>query len=521
MKQAPSLTERTLGSAVWMFSGTGIQAGLRLLVLTILARLLGPADFGLAAAASVVIGFFQIFLRTGIRPVIVQRPVLEERHLRTAFTLSIALGTVFAGLVIAFAAPIARWSFGMPELAPVLEVVAFLLPVQSVGVVASSLLERELRFSWIVRRELFAYVFGYGLVGIALAFAGYGVWALVAAYLSQELLVAAFSLWAQPHPKRPQLDPAAARELTYYGTGFAAGRIGNFGAANGDNWVAGRFLGGEALGYYKYAFELTGMVGMLFGTVLDKVLFPALAKVQGDRALLGTAYRRGVGLSTAIVLPVSAAFFVLAPELVRVVLGPGWEAVVPPFRVLALALVIRTTSTMSDSLARATGAGYQRAWRQGVYAALVIGLAYAAHSFGLAALAAGVTIAILANSLLMIHLSMQVADLTWRQVLAAHFSAGPSFFLSAGMMAGSAAAARALALPPLAVVLLASAATGAALLAALRFRPGLLLGSDGTSAANTLIRAAVERFPRLLHVPLAAGVIGALARASSADSARP
>ena len=521
MKQAPSLTERTLGSAVWMFSGTGVQAALRLLVLTVLARLLGPEDFGLAAAATVVIGFFQIFLRTGIRPAVVQRPVLEERHVRTAFTLAIAIGIVFGAIVAAFAGPIAQWSFGMPALAPVLEVVALLLPIQSIGVVAGSLLERELKFSWIVRRELFSYVFGYGLVGIALAFAGFGVWALVGAYLSQELLMTAFSLWAQPHPKRPQLDRAAARELAYYGTGFAAGRIGNYGAANGDNWVAGRFLGGEALGYYKYAFELTGMVGTLFGTVLDKVLFPALAKVQGDRAVLGAAYRRGVGLSTAVVLPVSAGLFVLAAEIVRVVLGPGWEAVVPPFRVLALALVIRTTSTMSDSLARATGAGYQRAWRQAVYAALVIGLAYAGHPFGLAGIAAGVTLAILVNSVLMIHLSMQVANLSWRQVLAAHFAALPSFVLSAGVMAATAAGARFLALPPLAVVLLASAATAVALLAALRLRPGLLLGRDATTAANTLVAAALDRFPRLSQLPLAAGLIAALARAASVTPARP
>ena len=514
MRQARTLTERTLGSALWMFSGTGIQAALRLVVLTVLARLLGPKDFGLAAAATIVIGFFEILLRTGIRPAVIQRPALEERHVRTAFTLSLAVGVVAGGLLAFFAKPIAVWSFGMPDLGPVLAVVALLLPIQSLGVVAGGLMERELRFDWIVRREVISYVFGYGLVGITLAVAGFGVWALVGAYLAQALLMTSFSLWAQPHPKGLWLDPAAARELSYFGSGFAAGRLGNYGAANGDNWVAGRFLGGEALGYYKYAFELTGMVGTLFGTVLDKVLFPALAKVQGDRVVLGTAYRRGVGISTAVVLPVSALFFVVAPELVRMVMGSGWDAVVPPFRVLALALVVRTTSTMSDSLARAAGAGYQRAWRQAVYAALVIGLAWVGQHFGLAGMAIGVTVAVLANSLLMIQLSMKLAELRWRDVLAAHFAGLPSFLLSGASVAAAAHVTRALALPAWATVAASVAVTGVALLAALRWQPRLLLGRDGATALKTLLRVAVERFPGLPRLPLAGGMIAAVARAA-------
>jgi O-antigen/teichoic acid export membrane protein len=490
-----------------MLSGTGIQAALRLITLTVLARLLGPEDFGLAAAATIVIGFFEIFLRTGIRPALIQRPVLEDRHLQTAFTLSLAIGAAMGGVTAGFSDELAIWTFGMPALGPVLEVVALLLPIQSLGVVASSLLERELRFDWIARREVLSYFFGYGLVGISLAILGFGVWALVGAYLAQATLITVLSLLAQPHPKALRLDPAAARELLYYGGGFAAGRLGNYGAANGDNWVAGRFLGDVALGYYKYAFELTGMVGTLFGTVLDKVLFPALAKIQSDRARLATAYRRGVGISAAVVLPISGALVVVAPELVRVVLGPGWEGVIPPFRVLALAVVLRTTGTMSDSLARAVGAGYQRAWRQAVYAALVVGLAWVGHPFGLAGIALGVTVAIVVNSVLMIQLSMSVADLRWRDVAAAHFEPLPSFVITLAAMGAAAHAGRSASLPPWLTLLGASALTLALLLAILRVRPRVLLGRDGAAAANTLIGAVAERFPQVVTAPIVRGFL--------------
>jgi PST family polysaccharide transporter len=512
----PSLTQRTVGSALWMFSGTGIQAALRLLVLTILARLLGPREFGLAAAATIVIGFFRIFLQTGVRPALVQRPVLEARHVRTAFALSLALGLTASGLIVWLADELAARAFGMPELAPVLAALSLLLPIQSLGVVAAALLERELRFSWIVRRDVLAYAIGYGAVGIPLAIGGFGVWALVGAYLVQELATTAFVLRFQPHPKSLRVDRASARELVYFGGGFAVARFGNYGAGSGDAWVAGRWLGGEALGCYRYAVELTGVVASLFGSVLDRVLFPALAKVQGDRARLAAAYRSGVGAIAALVLPVSAALFALAPEIVGVVLGAGWEAVVPPFRVLALALLPRATYTMSDSLARATGAVYRRAWRQALYAALVIGLAWIGQRYGLVGLALGTTAAVLANALLMIQLSMGLAALDGRSVAAAHLAALPSFALPLGATEALARAGRALGLPDAAI--LAASLAGAALLwlAALRLRPRLLLGRDGAAALHALSGVALGRRPGLARLPLLAGAVRGVARAAGA-----
>jgi PST family polysaccharide transporter len=200
--------------------------------------------------------------------------------------------------------------------------------------------------------------------------------------------------------------------------------------------------------------------------------------------------------------------------VVRVVLGPGWDPVVAPFRVLALALVVRTTSTISDSLARATGASYQRAWRQGLYAALVIGCAYAGQRFGLPGLAVGVATAVLANSLLMIQLSMKLADLRWRDVLLAHLAAFPSFLLAAATTGAVAHVGRSYALPDLVIVIACMAITGAVLLATLRLWPLLLLGRDGAAAARTLIEVVVERFPAVLRVPLANALFAAVGRAT-------
>src|SRR5437763_15866726 len=99
-----SMTNRTLSGLFWMSLATGANVLSLLLVLVVLARLLTPADFGLAAAALMVIGFSAIFAELGIGPAIVQRSDLDTAHIRSGFTLSVALGFCFCGLTW-FAAP--------------------------------------------------------------------------------------------------------------------------------------------------------------------------------------------------------------------------------------------------------------------------------------------------------------------------------------------------------------------------------------------------------------------------------
>src|SRR5689334_8312752 len=106
MSQAvQSMTNRTLSGLFWMALATGANVFALLLVLVVLARLLTPADFGLAAAALMVMGFSAIFSELGIGPAVVQRPELRTEHLRSGFTLSFLLGVLIA-LVLWVAAPV-------------------------------------------------------------------------------------------------------------------------------------------------------------------------------------------------------------------------------------------------------------------------------------------------------------------------------------------------------------------------------------------------------------------------------
>jgi PST family polysaccharide transporter len=488
---AASMTHRSMSGMFWLLSGSGVQASLRVAVIVVMARLLGPADFGLVAGALVLIDFVEVFSDLGIGLVIVQRDKLEERHIRTGFTLSALLGLAFgAGLWLA--APYAAQLMRMEGLTPVLRAMAIVFPVDSLSLVASALLQRDLQFRTLARVSVAAYAVGYGVVGVALALSGFGVWALVGAYVAQQLAVSVALLAVRPHPKRLHFDLRSLREMTYMGAGFSAAQVLNYVALKGDNAVVGRWLGAGALGVYTRAYGLMTMSVTIFGSAFDRVMFASLAKMQHERERLALAFRRGVALITLIIMPTSAVMFVLAPEVIEVLLGPKWVEVVVPFQVLAVGMLFRTSYKVSASVARATGAVYRSAWRQGVYALLVVAGAWAGHFRGVAGVSLGVLVALAVFFALMAQLSVRLTSITWRDYLAAHAPAASLTLLVGLEVWGVAAALRSLGAPAFAVL---AASVGVCLItfaALLGLRPRLALGEDGLWALCRI----VERLPK-------------------------
>src|SRR5687768_11677338 len=112
-----SLTLHAINGVLWTGLAMGAQALLQIVAMIVMARLLSPSAFGLFAASLLVIGFGSIFSELGVGPAIVQRPNLEERHIRVAFTLSLLMCAPVV-LLIWFGAPIIAGFFRMPELMP-------------------------------------------------------------------------------------------------------------------------------------------------------------------------------------------------------------------------------------------------------------------------------------------------------------------------------------------------------------------------------------------------------------------
>lgn len=488
------LAKRSVVGMFWTGLSMGALAVAEVVALLVLARLLSPNEFGLYAAALVVIKFSAIFEGLGVAPAIVQRPTLEDRHLRVGFTLSLLLSLTVAGLVWLMAPAIAD-ALRLAELASVVRAACVVFLCQGFAMVAQACAQRALRFRWLAAVDACTFAAGFVVAGPVLALLGFGIWALVGALVIQHFLRMVMLLLGQPHPKRLMLERRAIGELLYFGGGFTLARICNYLASQVDRLVVGRWLGAETLGVYSLSSQLMTTPAVIVGQILDRVLFPTMALVQEEPARLARAYRSAVAACALVVLPVSVIVAIIAPELVFVLLGPGWDAVVAPLQILAAGMLFRTSYKLSDSISRATGVVYARAWRQAIFVIAVAMGAAIGQLWGVSGVALGVVAAVAGNFILMAHLSLRVTGMRWSEFVAAHV---PGLALAGVIGAGGWIVAdqlRQIHVTPLAFLLDVAIVAGAVALVSCWLLPSLFLGRDGQSMLRMLAAVAPAWLP--------------------------
>ncbi len=485
---APSrgLAGRTVAGAAWTVSASVVQGFLRAAALVVLARLLTPEAFGLVAAASSVIVFADIFSSLGVGPAIIQREELTDGHVRVGFTLSSLFGLgLLAGTWVA--APWIAAFFQMEELTGVLRGLAFMFPLQGFSVVANGLLSREMRFPYLAKAKVASYGLGYLGVAIVLALAGFGVWALVVGTLVQGLLRMVLMLAGAPHPKRPSLARAPLSDLVYYGGGITVSRVLNEVAQQGDFIVVGRWLGADPLGIYSKAYNMMTLPMTYTSRALAQVLFPAMSRVQGDVVRMGGAFRKSMVAVAVPILPASVLIWILAPELVRVLLGPGWDGVIDPLRILTIGMLLRANNKINGVVLQAAGLVRALVWRQALYAVLVLGGAYLGRRWGLSGVAWAVLGAFVVHSLVSTEISLRVLRLKWRDLLAAHGPLVAWGGLSGWVVGAAVVGLRRIGSPDVMVLAAGLVAGAVTLLASLWMAPRAVLGTDGLWAMEIIL----------------------------------
>lgn len=492
---AQALAKLSIKGVFWTALSFGALAIAELLSLVILARLLSPEDFGLYAGALIVVRFSSVFGGLGVAPAIVQRPVIEDRHLRVGFTLTLIFSLSVAGLIW-IGAPLLAETLRLPGLTPIVRACSIVFVFLGAAMVAQASAQRRLRFRWLAGVDAGAFAVGYLVVGPVLALLDFGAWALVGALITQYGVRMVVLLVGQSHPKRLLIEREAARDLLYFGGGFTVARIFNYMASQADKLVVGRWLGAGTLGVYSLISLLMTTPSVIVGNVLDRVLFPTMALVQAEQARLARAYRTGVGACALLMLPVGAVMMVLAPEVIWVLLGDGWLDGVVPLQILAAGMLFRTSYKLSDTISRATGAVYRRAWRQAVYCAAVFVGALIGQFWGLAGIAVGVVLALATNFLLMAHLSLSLTGLSWTEFAKAHLPGlaqavvlGTAVWLLADKL-------REYGVQPILVLLDAVLVAAAISMVLSWLLPSVFLGRDGQSVLRTTISLLPARLGR-------------------------
>lgn len=329
------------------------RQGLSLLIFAILANLLFPVDFGLVALASVFVGFAQIFVDQGLGDALVQRRTLTRGHIDTAFWVAIATGALLTGAGIVLAIPIAAL-LGEPALEPVLQVLSLVFVLSALNSIQTALLRRELAFRSLALRTLFA-IAGGGVVGIAMAYANFGAWALIGQTLAQAALAAAVLWTVSPWRPGRQFSSAHFRELFGFGVNVVGSDMLIFLSRNVDNLLIGAVLGTQLLGIYSVGYRILEATGSLLVGISRKIAFPALSRLQDDPERMRRAFFRVARMSGVIVLPGYLGLALIAPEMIVVLFGDRWADSGPVASMLFLIGPVLAIQGFSGALLNAAG----------------------------------------------------------------------------------------------------------------------------------------------------------------------
>jgi O-antigen/teichoic acid export membrane protein len=327
-----SMRRTALVTALWSM---GESWGLRIVsaaVFLLLAHLIEPAAFGLVALAQVYLMVTQTLCDQGLTIALIQRETIEPEHKDSVFWANLGVGVILMLLTIAFAGDLAR-AYGEPRLAPVLRWYSLAPLLASITIVQTGLARRDLRFRDLALRQTLGALIG-GVVGVAMALAGMGVWALVAQGLVTQA-AGMVILWAIVD-WRPRLvfSWRHFKDLFGFGSNVLATNVLRIIGGQADRMLLGYFFGATDVGYYSVAQRLLGIVTDFIAGSTERAVVPLFARIQDDRERVARGLFAAQRLLTLIVVPAFIGLIAVAPALIRVGVGPQWEPSILPTRIL-------------------------------------------------------------------------------------------------------------------------------------------------------------------------------------------
>ncbi len=349
------LRSQAYSAARWSAIATGLTFLLQLVQLAFLARLLSPAQFGLAAMAMLVLGLAQTLADLGLSNALVHRQTKDAQELTSIYWTAILASALLGLLSYALANPVAEF-FNAEELKPIIRWGALLFPLTALGQPFFALHQQALRFAPIAWGESLGAVVG-TCVAIGAGFSGQGTFSLVMGLLALTTIRSAIWIvtglthwvpgfgWQWSHVK-PYLG-FVSYQLGERGIGFLRGQT--------DKLLIGKLLGVQMLGHYNIAYQIVLRPIMLLNPIITRVAFPVFSRIQQDDERIRRGYLEAIEAIAFITTPLYFGLIATAPFLIPLFLGPGWNEAIVPLQVLCLLGMIIGIGNPIGSLLLAKG----------------------------------------------------------------------------------------------------------------------------------------------------------------------
>jgi O-antigen/teichoic acid export membrane protein len=338
---------------LWTSGGRLLVQAATWVVSLLIARILTPRDYGIAAMASLYVGFAQMVAELGIGAAIVQRSTLTRQTVAALTGVSFIAGVLLALVSLPVGMGLSAF-YREPLLVAIVAVYGLNFIPASFKSVSGALLSREMAFQKLTILALLESVAA-SLTTLALALNGWSVWSLVLGNTAGLCLSALVSRkWAHPGFSLNLASLRGTGTLSF-GSRILVSRIAWYIYASTDFLIIGRRIGAQALGQYQLAYQFASVPADRITGALTQVLFPVLSTLQHDSVELGRYFRHSTEACVLVLMPTYVGLAIVADDLIGVALGPKWHDAANILAILSLVAVVRSVLGVANSVIVSAG----------------------------------------------------------------------------------------------------------------------------------------------------------------------
>lgn len=348
-----SLKDKTIRGAGWSFADSIFTYGVTFIVGIILARLLGPEEYGLIGIITIFTSIFSSIVDSGFSNALIRKNNATETDYNTVFitNLVISLGLFF---VLFFSAPIISNFFNEPKLTPLIKAMSSILIINAFAIVQRTLLVKKIDFKTQTKCSVISSVLS-GIIGVAMAYLGCGVWALVAQQISRGLFNTA-SLWIfNKWLPNFSFSWASFKTLFSFGWKILVSGLINTIWEKVANFVIGKCYSTESLGQYTRASQFSDIFSNNLTAVVQRVSYPALSQIQDNVAHLKAAYKRVIKTTMLVSFTLLLGLAACAKALVLTLVGEQWLPCVPYLQIMCFSAMLTPLQAINLNMLQVQG----------------------------------------------------------------------------------------------------------------------------------------------------------------------
>jgi O-antigen/teichoic acid export membrane protein len=316
------LKQKTVKGVSWSIVDNISNQGITFLVGLVLARLLTPDEYGLIGIISIFIMVFNSIVDSGFSNALIRKNNTSDTDYNTVFVVNMAISIILFA-VLFFLSPIIATFFERPQLESLTQVMGFIVIINAFAIVQRTILIKNIDFKTQTIISLVSSVLS-GIIGIGLAFCGYGVWSLVWQQISRQLLNTIL-LWvlAKWYPKF-KFSMASFRELFGFGWKLLVSGLIDTIWKEIYQVVIGKCYTPATLGHYTRAQQFSSICSSNMVQVVQRVSYPVLSSIQDDRERLKSGYRRIIKVTMLLSFVLMLGLAAVSESLIIVLVGEQW-----------------------------------------------------------------------------------------------------------------------------------------------------------------------------------------------------